>query len=51
LACGSCNGTKAKKPYAEWLDEQEGAQRPHSDRDPATIKAEIEELLRKSPGA
>lgn len=25
LFCASCNGTKAKKPFAEWLDEQEGA--------------------------
>jgi hypothetical protein len=25
LSCGSCNRTKGKKPYAEWLDEQEGA--------------------------
>jgi 5-methylcytosine-specific restriction endonuclease McrA len=25
LFCGSCNGTKGKKPFAVWLDEQEGA--------------------------
>jgi 5-methylcytosine-specific restriction endonuclease McrA len=25
LACGSCNRTKGKKIYSEWLDEQEGA--------------------------
>jgi len=25
LACGSCNRTKGQKPYAVWLDEQEGA--------------------------
>jgi HNH endonuclease len=25
LACGSCNRTKSKKPFAQWLDEQEGA--------------------------
>jgi hypothetical protein len=25
LGCGSCNRTKGKKPYAEWLDEQESA--------------------------
>ena len=25
LGCGSCNRTKGSKPYAVWLDEQEGA--------------------------
>lgn len=25
LFCASCNGTKGKKPFIEWLDEQEGA--------------------------
>jgi 5-methylcytosine-specific restriction endonuclease McrA len=25
LACGSCNRTKGAKPFAIWLDEQEGA--------------------------
>lgn len=25
LCCGSCNRTKGKKPFAQWLDEQEGA--------------------------
>jgi len=25
LGCGSCNRTKGKKPFADWLDEQEGA--------------------------
>lgn len=25
LACASCNGTKARKPFSHWLDEQEGA--------------------------
>jgi hypothetical protein len=25
LVCGSCNRTKAKKPFADWLDDQEGA--------------------------
>ena len=25
LACASCNGTKGKKVFSEWLDEQEGA--------------------------
>lgn len=25
MLCGSCNRTKGHKPYAVWLDEQEGA--------------------------
>jgi hypothetical protein len=25
LNCGSCNRTKGQKPFAQWLDEQEGA--------------------------
>lgn len=25
IACASCNGTKGKKSYTEWLDEQESA--------------------------
>jgi len=25
LGCGSCNRTKGQKPFAQWLDEQEGA--------------------------
>ena len=25
LSCASCNRTKSKKPFAQWLDEQEGA--------------------------
>ena len=25
LCCGSCNRTKGQKPFAQWLDEQEGA--------------------------
>lgn len=25
LCCGSCNRTKGKKSFLEWLDEQEGA--------------------------
>jgi hypothetical protein len=25
LMCGSCNRTKSDKPFAQWLDEQEGA--------------------------
>jgi hypothetical protein len=25
LSCGSCNRTKGQKPFAVWLDEQEGA--------------------------
>lgn len=25
LTCGSCNRTKSQKPFAQWLDEQEGA--------------------------
>jgi hypothetical protein len=29
LACGSCNGTKGAKSFAQWLDEQEDARRSH----------------------
>jgi hypothetical protein len=25
LSCQSCNGTKARKPFSDWLDEQESA--------------------------
>jgi len=29
LFCGACNLTKSDKPFAEWLDEQEGARLSH----------------------
>jgi len=29
LCCGSCNRTKGHKPFADWLDEQEGARLSH----------------------
>jgi hypothetical protein len=29
LTCSSCNRTKGQKPFAQWLDEQEGARRSH----------------------
>jgi len=29
LFCASCNGAKTKKPFAEWLDEQEDARLSH----------------------
>ena len=33
LSCASCNRTKASKPFADWLDEQEAA-RLSNERDP-----------------
>jgi hypothetical protein len=46
LGCGSCNRTKGKKPFATWLDEQEGArlsnlQQPSSVTPSATAKAQL----------
>jgi hypothetical protein len=46
LGCGSCNRTKGKKPFAIWLDEQEGArlsnlQQPSSVMPSATAKAQL----------
>ncbi|MBO0834434.1 MAG: HNH endonuclease [Actinobacteria bacterium] len=45
LACASCNRTKGRKPYAEWLDEQESTRLsneadPHRGRD-TTIEIDI----------
>jgi hypothetical protein len=38
--CGSCNRTKGRKSFSEWLDEQEGARLSNLERpDPATESA------------
>lgn len=32
LCCGSCNRTKGRKPFSDWLDEQEGARLSNLER-------------------
>jgi hypothetical protein len=43
LCCGSCNRTKAHKPFATWLDEQEGARLSHhgAPKEPTPERLEI----------
>jgi hypothetical protein len=42
IACQSCNVTKRDKPYAQWLDEQEGARLSNDDERVAARPAQLD---------
>jgi hypothetical protein len=48
LSCGSCNLTKGKKPFAEWLDEQEGARLSNLGPSSLQVKSETSELWQQA---